>query len=212
VRGERAVEQRAEPAHVVGGRGPAVADHLGQLHLAGAGDHDVVRVHAAERDADAVRRGDPVGHPGHGAGGGVRVERAVPQQRRERGAGDPLAHHVRPLALVDGVPDPGQRRVGDAADRVRVAEEAVRRRTAGPDDRERHRAVEHVVPGAPGDGGAVRVAGDALEQPVAVADGPSGSVGSRLAAVDAHWPPSIRVAAGRRRPQVADTPPEGTCR
>ena len=36
VRGEHAVEQGAEAAHVVGDRGPAVADELGQLDLAGA--------------------------------------------------------------------------------------------------------------------------------------------------------------------------------
>jgi len=89
---------------------------------------------------------------------------------------------------------------------VRVGEEAVRGRTAGTDDGERDRTVEHAVPGAPGDRRALRVAGDALEQAVSIADGPRGP---RLAGVDAHIPPSLRVAPGHRRSRCWRHVPDG---
>jgi hypothetical protein len=203
VRRERAVEQRTEAAHVVGNL-TCVAARSGDLTSPGTGLYADDRRVLARWDLTADDQG-PAPVSTHSTGASTHVL-AVARNLGDRGP-DPTVEVHRRRTLVDGVPDPGQRRVGDPADRVRVGQEAVRGGTARADDGERDGAVEHVVPGTPGDRRALRVTGDALEQAVSIADGPRGS---RSAGVGLTGPPRSE-SLGPRRPAPGHVP-TGTCR
>ena len=117
VAGQGEVEDAADRADVVLLAVVAVGAGVRQHHPALVADHDGAGVDVAVHHAGGVHRGERARDGVADRGGPGRVQWTVGRQVPQGLPVDPLAHHVRPVGLVDRVVDADQVGVDDPAGR-----------------------------------------------------------------------------------------------
>jgi hypothetical protein len=148
--GERVVEDAADRAHV--GFRAVRGIHAGvrEDDPAVVADERRARMHVAVHHPGRVHRRQGIGDRVRDRGGPARIQRALlGHQLAQRLAVDPLAHHIRPLALVDSVVDADQVRVDDPARVHRGLQHLGRRLAARVTEHDRDRPAQDHVDAAP---------------------------------------------------------------